>query len=209
MKKLFLVCALGAASFTAPPAEPYFSGKIVYHMTYATPAGPEVAAKMAEAMGTENLYYVSGNNFKTYTEKKQLVQLYTGSDNQIQVFMNGQSVLKTDAGKGKPGAVVKPLSEKATIAGYPCQSMQVVNEAAGLSSTYFYSPRLRVDPQQFSKVAMGDFNVYLKASNGALPLRTIMTIKNMGMTMTTTQEATAVQAMALTAADFTADAPAR
>ena len=54
---------------------------------------------------------------------------------------------------------------------------------------------------------MGDFYTYLKAANGALSLRMAVTNAKQGFTMTC--EATAAQAMALTAADFTATAPAK
>ena len=63
-----------------------------------------------------------------------------------------------------------------------------------------FTPKLRVNPERFAKHAMGDFYTYLKASNGALPLRMVVTNTKQGFTMVS--EATAVQAMVLTAADF-------
>jgi hypothetical protein len=206
MKKLLLACALVSAGFIAPPADPYFSGKIVYHNTFKTLAGDDITAKLAPVFGLDDPYYISDDNYKMYTENKQLVELYTGATNQFRFYMNGKEAAALDAATGTPGTV-QPLPKTATIAGYPCQSLQVANEADGTTTVYFYTPKLRVNPERFAKHAMGDFYTFLKASKGGLPLRMEITNTKQGFVMVS--EATAVQAMPLTAADFTADAPAR
>lgn len=207
MKKIVLFGALLLCAFTFSKEGPWFSGKIVYHNTFKTLAGEDISAKLTPMFGSDDPYYISDNNYKMYTEKNQLVELYTGATNQFLFFMNGQAAPVMDAAAGAPGAVVKPLAQTATIAGYPCQSLQITNEAEGTSTVYFYAPKLRVNPERFAKHAMGDFYTYLKAANGALPLRVAVTNSKQGFTMTS--EATAVQAMPLTAADFTATAPAK
>jgi hypothetical protein len=206
MKKLLLLGALISAGFIAPPAGPYFSGKIVYHNTFKTLAGEDVSAKLGPMFGLDDPYYIADNNYKMYTENKQLVELYTGATNQFHFYMNGKEAAALDAATGTPGTV-QPLAKTATIAGYPCHSLQIANEAEGTTTVYYYTPKLRVNPERFAKHAMGDFYTYLKASNGGLPLRMELTNTKQGFVMVS--EATAVQAMPLTAADFTADAPAR
>jgi hypothetical protein len=206
MKKFLLACTLVATGFISPNAGPYFSGKIVYHNTFKTLAGDDISAKLGAVFGNDDPYYISDNNYKMYTENKQLVELYTGATNQFRFYMNGKEAAALDAATGTPGTVT-PLTKTATIAGYPCQSLQVANGTEGTTTVYFYAPKLRVNPERFAKHAMGDFYTFLKASNGSLPLRMEVTNTKQGFTMVS--EATAVQAMALTAADFTADAPAR
>lgn len=179
----------------------------MYHNTFKTLAGEDISAKLTPMFGSDDPYYISDNNYKMYTEKNQLVELYTGAADQFLFFMNGQAAPVMDVAAGAPGAVVKPLAQTATIAGYPCQSLQITNEAEGTSTVYFYAPKLRVNPERFAKHAMGDFYTYLKAANGALPLRVAVTNSKQGFTMTS--EATTVQAMPLTAADFTANALAK
>lgn len=206
MTKKLLIGAALLCSFSMAKDGPWFSGKIVYHNTFKTLAGQDITEKLAPVFGTDDPYYIADNNYKMYTEKKQLVELYTGATNELHFFMNGQAAPVMDAAKGTPGTV-KALTKTATIAGYPCQSLQITNEAEGSSTVFYYAPKLRVNPERFAKHAMGDFYTYLKASNGALPLRMEVTNTKQGFTMTS--EATAVQAMPLTAADFTVDAPAR
>jgi hypothetical protein len=81
MKKLLLFGALISAGFIAPPAGPYFSGKIVYHNTFKTLAGEDVSAQLGPMFGLDDPYYIADNNYKMYTENKQLVELYTGATN--------------------------------------------------------------------------------------------------------------------------------
>ncbi len=205
MKKLLLFGALVAADFTSPPAGPYFSGKIVYHNTFKALTGEDLNARLGPMLGLDDPYYIADDSYKMYTENKQLVELYTGSTNQFRFYLNGKETA-LDAATGTPGTV-QPLAKTATIAGYPCQSLQIVNEAAGMTTVYYYTSKLRVNPERFAKHAMGDFYTFLKASHGGLPLRMEMTNTKQGFVMVS--EATAVQAMPLTPADFTADAPAR
>lgn len=206
MTKKLLPIALLLGAFTLADS-PWFSGKIVYHNTFKTLAGQDITEKLTPMLGSDDPYYISGNSYKMYTDKKQLLELYTGADNKFRFYMNGQAAPVLDASQGTPGAMVKQLAATATIAGYFCQSLQLTNAADGTSTLYYYAPKLRVDPAQFSKHAFGDFSTYLAASKGALPLRIIVTNAKQSFVMTS--EATAVQAMALTAADFTPESPAR
>ena len=203
MKKLLVSASLLLCSFNMANG-PWFSGKIVYHNSFATLAGQDISDKLSPVLGNENLYYISDDNYKAYTEKKQLLELYNGKTNQFQFFMNGKA-MPMDAAAGTPGAVVKPLAEKATVAGYACQSLQI--DADGNTTVYYFSPKVRVNPERYAKHQMGDWYTYLKASNGALPLKFVVTNRKQGYTMTS--EATAVEAMALTANEFTESAPAR
>ena len=206
MNKALFAGALLLCAFTLPKAGPWFSGKIVYHNTFKTLAGDDISAKLAPMFGNDDPYYISDDSYKMYTEKKELVELYTGSTNQFKFYMNGKEAATMDAATGTPGTV-KPLAQTATIAGYPCQSLQITNDAEGSSTVYFYAPKLRVNPERFAKHMMGDFYTYLKATNGALPLRMVVTNTKQGFVMTS--EATAVQAMTLAATEFTPTAPAK
>lgn len=206
MKKILVAGVLLLCAFTKSSDGPWFSGKIIYRNAFATLEGQDITDRLAPVMGNENLYYVSGNNYKAYTEKKQLLELYNGSTNKFQFFMNGQVVPGTDAAVGSTGAVVvKPLAGEAIIAGYACKSLQI--EADGNTTLYYFSPKVRVNPELYSKHLMGDWYTYLKATRGALPLKFIVTNRKQGFTMTSV--ATSVEAMALAADEFSESVPAR
>ena len=205
MKKVFVAVSLLLCSFTMSADGPWFSGKIVYHNSFSTLAGQDITDKLAPMLGSENLYYVSGGDYKAYSEKKQLLELYTARDNKFQFFMNGQAVPGMDAAVGTPGAVVKALPGKATVAGYDCQSLQI--DTDGNTTVYYFSPKVRVNPELYSKHQMGDYYTYLKASHGALPLKFVVTNTKQGYKMVS--EATSVEAMPLAASEFTVEAPAR
>ena len=205
MRKVLFACTLFLTAFASIKEGPWFSGKIVYHNQFKTLAGKDFSAKLAPVLGAENLYYISDNNYKAYTEKKQLLELYTGENNKFLFFMNGQAGPVTDAATGTPGAVVTPLAETTTVAGYACQSLKVEND--GVTTVYYYSPKVRVNPERYTQHLMGDWYTYLRASNGALPLRFIVTNAKQGFVWTS--DANSVQTMLLTAADFTATASAQ
>jgi hypothetical protein len=207
MTKFLLAGALLSCSFTLVKDGPWFSGKIVYHNTFKTLAGDDVTAKLTPLLGADDPYYISDNSYKMYTDKQQLLELYTGDNNKYQFFMGGQAVPGLDAAVGTPGTVVTPLAQTATVAGYACQSLQLANATEGTSTVYYYAPKLRVNPERFAKHAFGDFYTYLKATNGALPLRMVVTNTKQGFVMTS--EATSVQAMALPASEFVVDAKPR
>lgn len=204
MKKNLLAAVVVLCSFATAAEGPWFSGKIVYHNSFVTLQGVDIADKLSPVLGNENLYYISDDNYKAYTEKKQLLELYNGNTNKFQFFMNGKATVM-DAHAGTPGAVVKPLPEKATIAGYACQSLQI--DSDGNTTVYYFSPKVRVNPIRFAQHEMGDWATYLKASNGALPLKFVVTDRKQGFTMTS--EATSVQAMPLAATEFTESSPAK
>ena len=203
--KLVLLGLLSLCSFGKRADGPWFSGKIVYHNSFVTLAGQDISDKLTPVLGRENLYYISGDNYKAYTEKKQLLELYNGKTNQFQFFMAGQPPSVSDAATNTPGAEITPLDQTATVAGYACQSLKIVHD--GVTTVYFYSPKFRVNPEQFAKHEFGDWHAYLVASKGALPLRFIVTNPKQGFVMTS--EATAVEAMKLTTEEFTVSAPAR
>ena len=168
MNKVLVVGALLLCSFTMAKHGPWFSGKIVYHNTFKTLAGDDISAKLTPVFGSDDPYYISDGNYKMYTENRQLVELYTGATNQFLFFMKGQAMPAIDAAAGTPGTV-KLLTQTTTIVGYPCQSLQIANEAEGSTTEYFYTTKLRVNPERFARHALGDFYTYLKAANGGLP----------------------------------------
>ncbi|AII54179.1 hypothetical protein [Hymenobacter sp. APR13] len=204
MKKLLLAGAFLLCILTMAAIGPWFSGKIVYRNSFATLAGQDITDKLGPVLGYENLYYISGNNYKSYTDKKQLLQLYKGDTNLSTFFLNGKGTI-TNADKGGSDVVVKHLKETAVIAGYECQTLQV--DSDGNSIVYYFSPKLRVDPEHYAKHQMGNWYTYLKASNGALPLKFVFAGRTEGYTMTC--EATSVEAMSLAAGEFEESAPAR
>lgn len=204
MKKILVAVSLLLCSFTMPADGPWFSGKIVYHNSFTTLAGQDITDRLSPILGLENLYYISGENYKSYTEKKQLLELYTAKTNQMQYVINGQHST-VDAATNAPGTVVKVLNGESTIAGYACQRLQI--DTDGSTTVYYFSSKLRVNPALYKKHLAGNWYTFLMASNGALPLKFTMTDHKQGYVMNC--EAASVEAMALADNEFTMDAPAR
>lgn len=201
MLRLFPFCALLLLTSQTPASGPYFTGCIEYENEYQNTAGE----MMYYAVKPKNWFYVQGNNFKMYDRKKELQELYVGATNELYNFEKGKAVLVADTARRVPRATVKCLATTATILGYPCQMLQVVQ--GGVSSLVFYSDAVRVRPVDFSQCRPSGWYELLQATDGALPLRTISVNAEYGVTAT--REAIAVRPMTLAAGDFTTTAPAR
>ena len=199
MTKLLLVGTLLCCAFTTAKNSPWFSGRIVYRNEFQNVAGEPVAGRP----GAETCYYFQGDNYKAYAPDHSMSELYTGKTHTLLKFENGQA--SEAAAESGPELVLTRLPATAVILGYPCQALQLVQ--GGLRCVVYYSPALRVNPQGFRSYPAGFWYAVLKATDGALPLRTIAV--NAEQDFTGTSEATAVQAMDLTAADFAPGAPAR
>ena len=199
MTKLFLAGSLLCCAFTKASNTPWFTGRIVYRNEFQNVAGEAVPGKP----GAETCCYFQDDNYKAYAPDHRMSELYTGKTHTLLTFENGRA--REGAAEPWPKTVLTRLPATAVILGYPCQSLQLVQ--GGLRCVIYYSPTLRVNPQGFRGYPAGFWSALLKATDGALPLRTIAI--NAEQDFAATSEATAVQAMALTAADFSPGAPAR
>ena len=180
---------------------PVFGGRIVYENECQTLAGETLYF----AVKPKNWFYIQGSNFKYYDRHQKLQQLYRGSENRFYRFEKGQAVLVADTACPAAGAALTYLTTTATILGYRCQVLQLVQ--AGVSTLVYYSPQLRVKAAAFSRCPVPGWFALLQATGGALPLRTIAV--DVEHDVTSTSEAISIQTMPLAAADFTTTAPAR
>lgn len=201
LRSLLLISSLLSISCIPTQQSSYFTGCIEYENEYQNTAGET----MFFAVKPRNWFYVQGNNFKMYDRKKELQELYVGATNALYHFEQGKAVLVPDTARRAARATITCLTTTATILGYPCQMLQLVRD--GVSSLVFYSDAVRVRPADFGQRRSSGWHDLLQATDGALPLRTIIVNPEHGITATT--EAIAVRPMALTAADFTPTAPAR
>lgn len=202
MVKAWSVCGWLLAAVVRPAGPPApFSGCIVYEREFQTVAGDQLYF----AVKPKSWFYVQGNNLKVYDRNKQLQELYLGTKNEYYRFEKGQSKPAIEATRLSGAAKVKCLPTTATILGYTCQMLQLVQD--GTSTLVFYSPELHVNAADFSRCPSPGWYALLQATDGALPLRTITV--NTRRDVTATTEAIEVQPMALGAEEFTLTAPAR
>jgi len=201
-----LITALLITSSAFTSVDKYFSGKIIYKNSFTSLQGEDISDKLAPFLGAEQHYYISGPNYKAYNEKKQLIQLYTGSKNEYVYFKDGQVAQKFDAAKpSSTDTQVKPLAQTATVLGHPCKAVEIV--ADGVTTVYYYATDIKVKPADYTKHAFGDWYTYLKATQGGLTLKYVSTNPKVGYVITS--EATAVQAMPLASTEFSVTAPER
>jgi hypothetical protein len=202
MIKAFLVLGVWLLAAAVPASVPApFSGGIVYEHTYQTMAGDQLYF----AVKPKSWFYVQGSNLKMYDRNKQLQELYLGATNEYHRLDKGRPGPPTQASWPAGAARLTCLPTTATILGYRCQVLQLVQD--GISTLVFYAPELHVNAADFSRCPSPGWYTLLRATDGALPLRTISV--NTQRDVTATTEAIEVQPMALGAEEFTLAAPAR
>ncbi len=200
MTKLPLCALLLLAGTPAGPGAE-FSGCIVYENEYQTLAGET----LYYAVKPKNWFYIQGNNFTLYDRHRQLEELYLGDANALYTFPKGQPQLVADTARRPVPASLTCLPTTATILGYRCHLLRLTD--GRVATLVFYAPELRVSAAAFSRCPALGWYELLRATDGALPLRTI-TIDT-EHDVSATREAISIEPMRLTAADFTATAPAR
>lgn len=199
MKNLFLLCLsictiLVVASFKN--ANKYFTGKITYANTFVGVTDENLLKQIKASIGEQQLYYINAANYKSYYRENELMQLYNSATNTYYANPNrDNNIMVIDATKATENCTVTPGTTTETILGYPCQSVVI---KGAQTTTYYFSPAVKVKAAPYAKHAFGNWNKYMEASKGALPLKYVV---DFGMfTMVTT--ATKIEEMDLDNAAF-------
>ena len=180
-----------------------FSGKIQYTNTFTDLKNNDITDRMSSFFGKEKHYFINDSNYKAYNQNNRLAYLYNSSTNTYYSSGGGNSKInKTDAStKTTKLYSTKMLPEKITICGYECISMEENTESS--TTVYFFSPLVRIDKTSYAKHNFGNWNAYLAATNGALPLKHIYTDKKNGYIWTCT--AREIKGQLFTQSDFDID----
>ncbi|HCI72016.1 MAG TPA: hypothetical protein DF712_19805 [Balneola sp.] len=195
MKYITLIIVTLATLFSCSSSEPAintdstnkkdFSGKIVYQYDFRdTKSGNNITDQLSGTIGSEQHYFINSNNYKAFDEDGNLVQLYNAESNKY-YFPNPNTgkIMEIDGSFMMSEIIsVTKLEGTETILGKTCKILVVATKTD--ETTYFYSDEIAVDPSNFSQHKFGGWSEYMKASNGALPLKYIL--KNEQYTWTST-----------------------
>lgn len=152
--------------------KPYFEGSIKYNINFTDLQGNNINKKMAPFFDLEQTMYVDRNNYKMVNQNNQHVKLFQGKYNAYFFFNRDNTAYKIDqTSKSSQRTRVYDVDDVDTILGYPCKAVKVDGDYRAY--IYFYNPDIRIDIEPYQNYNMEEWNVYLKAVNGALPLRVI------------------------------------
>ena len=158
-------------------AQGYFEGRIIYKFEFfENVTGRNITDSLSPYLGSQQLYFINGNNYKSYNQDTILTQLYNSETNKYYFVTPGeQTVYMLDANEISSSLIeVKLLEDLDTILGYPCQALMIVTDQDTTIS--WFSPAFKVPFDNFSKHSYGHFYTYLKNTDGSLPLK--YSIKN-------------------------------
>ena len=177
----------------------HFSGKIVYEYQFLNSDDSEdITERIAPILGREQHYYIHNDSYKAFDENDNFGQLYNGSDNTYYYLSpNSENVMQTNASLQTSEVVsITHTNETAVILGIRCK--QLIVKTTTDETIYFYSDKISVNSSNFSGHKLGGWNEYLKASNGALPLKYIVK----GESITWVSTAIDIEEMDLEPEDF-------
>ncbi|WP_124636809.1 hypothetical protein [Taibaiella sp. KBW10] len=188
-----------AGNLFAQEKSPYFQGKISYVLNYSDFQGNNINKKVAAFFDREQHLYINDQNYKILDQYNNHVKLYNALTNSYFYFNRDKTAYKIDVtSKTTQRIKVFEVEDVDTILGYACKAVKV--EADFRAYIYFYSPLIKVDYHVYHNYNMEEWNAYLKASEGALPLK-VITLDLRGKYVED-KEAVSVTPMLLAAADF-------
>jgi hypothetical protein len=178
----------------------YFTGKIVYKYQFKDANGTDITDAMVNVIGKEQHYFVNDKNYKAYDEANNLLQLYNSDSNFYYQIAKDKSVQKIDASISTSKIfTIKKLKTKEKVADYVCNIVEVITDDA--TTTYYYSPLIKINPLVYRKHQYGEWNKIMKATNGSLPLKFKMINHKQGF-LTWVSSAFLVQPKQLSDSDF-------
>ena len=199
MRNIFITIVLAVLLLSPIADGKIFVGKILYKHSFTDLKGNDITSRLAPVFGLEQHYYIDRENYKALDELNNWKQLYNSKSNTYFYFSDKKSVQKLDASVQSAQKIkVTRLNKQEKDAGYICSGLQI--EKGNTTTIYYYSPLVKTEVKVFSKHNLGEWNQYLEATEGALPLKFVMT--NHKDSYVWTAVATQVSKMKLMEKDF-------
>lgn len=199
MKKIISAFILAMLLGSFKTEDDVFVGKIIYQYSFTDLNGKDITDKMASYHGREQHYYIDARNYKAYDEQHNWVQLYHGETNSYFYFSKDKTAQKFDASMPTAqNVIVTTIDKKEKVCGYNCDAIQI--ETENTTIVYYFNSSIKVDSRIYANHKIGEWNKYMEATDGALPLKFVMTNAKNGFVWTST--ATEVSRQVLSADDF-------
>jgi predicted SPOUT superfamily RNA methylase MTH1 len=170
MKKAFL-SLLGVLLVARVLAQvPVFEGRILYKNTFTLPNGQDVTLAVGQTLGDEQDYYINARHYKSLMNGYVVrMQLYRSDENAYYSVDGKQNAQRYDGSIPTSKVVsIEKLPGEFVVLGRPCKGL-VMTTTSG-KTTYYYDETLRVNVQSFTQHKIGNWDEYLAASGGCLPL---------------------------------------
>lgn len=150
-----------------------FEGYILYNYQYLDSKGNDVTEQVREEKVMQLHYYINDNNYKGIDDKYQLVQLYNARTN-IYYYQAGNKFKFMNGGSEHPKDFnIESVSDTLSVLGYLCKSIIVKTEVGSIQ--YYYSDAIKTSVENFEKNRYNNWNNYLQATNGSIPIKYIIT----------------------------------
>lgn len=158
-----------------------FEGTLVYKCSYKS-KNPEVTNEQLSALvGSKLQYHIKDGSYTTRTNGTVVKgQLYDKKENKLYTKLSSTEVVYWDDAGKNPDPVLKAEIKKGVteILGYKCDELTLFCNLG--EQKYYYSSRLPVDAELFSKHKYSNMYEYLKRAH-SVPLKMILNNKDFTM----------------------------
>ncbi len=163
-----------------------FDGIIIYTNSFFLPNGKSITPVFPKQMGKQARYYTTSNHYKSFLQADNMTMQVYNEENKGIYAANGvytaggyERVLPENTVEivGSPLKTVEPtpitiVLEPVTVLGYACKGISISSKIGKI--TYYFSDQVKVSSDLLSKHNFGDWNMFMSASNGCLPLRVLV-----------------------------------
>ena len=199
MSKLFFTSILCFFLISMAADDKKFVGEILYKNSFTDLKGNDLTQRLAPVLGLEQHYYTDGVNYKATDEKRDWRHLFLQKSKTYFYFNADKSAHKISvADIAQQNVKITKLDTREKIAGFDCKILQV--DKSNTTTIYYYSALVKTDPKIFADHYFGEWNQYLEATDGAFPLKFVLTDRKNGFVWSAV--ATKVTKLKLTAKDF-------
>jgi len=148
-----------------------FEGYIMYEYQYIDSLGEDVTAQLSPSMGSEQHYFIDSSNYVALNENEELIQLYNSATNTYYFVIEGQIKSLSASFQYPKNTVIEKSEVSDTIIDFDCNAVVFTSEMS--ETTYFTNDSIFVEPLAFTEHIFGNWALFLKETEGALPLKFI------------------------------------
>lgn len=153
-----------------------FEGKILYQKKYLHPeTGADLTELYGPTRGYELHYFINDEFYKSYNERGQLRRMYnTNTDFYYAADRVNPKIIHRWRSRFLPDEYeIQESFLEDVILGRTCKSVVKVS-SVNPNRTYYFDPNLRINYEKHLKHHYLGWSKYLKATQGAVPLKIIV-----------------------------------
>ncbi|MCH2032050.1 MAG: DUF4412 domain-containing protein [Tenacibaculum sp.] len=164
-------------------AQKSFEGVITYKLSFHDKTGEMSDEEAAQFMGSEQVYYIKGNKYKSVMNGMlSMSQYYTGKDSIYTRMATGNNLMYLKSDEQKEEVLsMKEKKSAAKIMGKNCDLLDITTNEG--TTQYYFTSDFKVNSEDYKNHKYGLWYYCLDKANGSLPVKLIMDTEELKLTI--------------------------